>query len=183
VSHILDITESSFNKLPPDQQKQITTALYQFCTGNTTEPRGDVKPCFKLMTSLADSTSIPKLRLPIGGMFYRYNNLAISVQFGAGCYGSNYDGIVPLEQIEKFEIAFIKFYEDGSSGGLVPIGYDEVAGFIDRRNIKALIDKILYKDYGSKSIREISLRLDRTVSGIESTKDDTRLKLRPRKRE
>lgn len=178
MSHILDITESVFNKLPLEKQKLILAALYQFCTGNTTEPRGNVKPCFKLMTSLTDAYDPKKFRAPIAGMFYRYNNLAISVQFGAGNYGSNYDGGVPLEQIETFEIAFVKFYEDGTSSGLISINYDEVAGYIHRRNIKALIDKVLYRDYGAKSLREISLRLARAVIGIEGAKDPVKLRKR-----
>lgn len=178
MSHILDITELAFNNLPLEKQKLIQTALYQFCTGNTTEPRGNVKPCFKLMTSISAPYDHKQFRAPIGGMFYRYNNLAISVQFGSGSYGSNYDGIVPLEQIETFEIAFVQFYDDGSSSGLITMNYDEVAGYIHRRNIKALVDKVLYKDYGAKSLREISLRLARAVIGIEGAKDPVKLRKR-----
>ena len=178
MSDLLDITESAYNHRTQEVQRQIQNRLYQFCTGSTELPKGHVRPCFKLMASLTSPYTHAQFRQTIGGMFYRYNNLAISVQFGAGSYGSNYDGGVPLEQIELFEIAFIQFYDDNSSSGLVPIDSDTVAGYIHRRNIKALIDKILYKDYGAKSIREISLRVARAVRGIESAKSTVRLRKR-----
>lgn len=70
------------------------------------------------------------------------NGCTVSVQFGPGNYGSNYDApFQGLESVEwKSQLAEVACWRE--RGGLVNLGSDTVAGYIDADRVGKLIEAV-----------------------------------------